>query len=75
MVSSPSLFIVTKQLSVISLLFVCVINGIVIILKTFSYLGATFKHTVELLSLANVTMGRKEKNRNSGTASLLLLFL
>lgn len=28
------------------------------------YLRATFVHTVELLSLANVTMGRKENNDN-----------
>jgi len=34
-VSSPCLLIVTKQLSVISLQFVCAINGIVIKLSTF----------------------------------------
>lgn len=50
MVSSPSLFIVTKHLSVISLLFVCAINGIAIILKTFFYLRAIFVHTGDSVS-------------------------
>lgn len=51
-VPSPSLLVLTKQLSLISRLFVCAINGIIITAFRSNILTAT--------SFANVTMGSKE---------------